>query len=142
MSSYNYCCFIGNLVRDPELTYLASGTPVVNCTLAVNEISKEKNTLFMPFSVFGKSGEVLIKYTKKGSPLLVSGHLTQYTITRDNVKSTHMKLVVNEFRFLGAANAPNKEEIETPKNTETPPKIRWDTVPKVEHPVIDNEAPF
>ena len=122
MSSFNLCTFIGNLVRDPELTYMPSGTPCVNCTLAINEISKEKNTLFMPFSVFGKSGEVLIKYTKKGSPLLVSGHLTQYTITRDNVKSSHMKLVVSEFRFLGSKEEPKEVESTIPRCDQGPPK--------------------
>ena len=42
MSSVNKVILIGNLGKDPEIKYAASGTPVCRFSLATNETWKDK----------------------------------------------------------------------------------------------------
>jgi len=43
MASYNRVILVGNLTRDPELRYIASGSAVTDVGLAVNDRRKNSN---------------------------------------------------------------------------------------------------
>ena len=115
MANFNSVILVGNLVSDPELVYLPSGVPVVNCVIAVNRPAfgqGKEEVLFMPFAVFGKSADALVKYTNKGSSLLIAGRLIQDKFEGKSGPVTITKVVVDKFQFLSP-----KEKVVEPVNT-------------------------
>jgi single-strand DNA-binding protein len=68
----------GNVGKDAELRRTGGGDPVLNFSVAVEDrSSKEKATFWFDVSVWGKRGETLEQYIKKGSRVAVSGDLTR-----------------------------------------------------------------
>jgi len=106
----NICTFIGNLTSDPELSTVGQyDTVLCKFTLAVNTKTKKGDeVLFIKCSLFGKGGEVVVKYLSKGSPLAVSGRLQMNEYQGKNYYS----ILVNEFKFIGNKNIPKKQEPE------------------------------
>jgi single-strand DNA-binding protein len=108
MANYNKVMLMGNLTRDPQLSYLPSQTPVVDFGIAVNRkwTSKEgeskEEVCFIDCRAFGKPAETLNKYMKKGRPLFVEGRLVldQWTAQDGSKRSKH-RIHVDTFQFLG-----------------------------------------
>jgi single-strand DNA-binding protein len=76
----NKVILMGRLVKDPEVRYSQSSTPVavVKYTLAINRRFKkdgEPDADFINCIAFGKSGEFAEKYYKKGQLVSVVGRL-------------------------------------------------------------------
>ena len=122
MSSYNKVILIGNITRDPALSYLPSQTPVVDFGLATNKKwtnksgeSKEE-ICFIDCRSFGKSAETINKYVFKGDLFMCDGRLTfeQWT-TQDGIKRSRHRVVVEGFQFL-----PNKQREQSPQTDEQP----------------------
>jgi single-strand DNA-binding protein len=68
----------GNVGKDAELRRTGGVDPVLNFSVAVEDrSSKEKSTFWFDVSVWGKRGETLEQYIKKGSRVAVSGDLTR-----------------------------------------------------------------
>jgi single-strand DNA-binding protein len=107
MANLNKVMLMGNITRDPELTYLPSQTPVCEFGLAVNRSwtgqdgVKKEETTFVDCTCFGKTAEVLSKYKKKGDPLFVEGRLKlDQWEAQDGSKRSKMRVVVENFQFL------------------------------------------
>lgn len=112
MANFNKVLLMGNLTRDPQLSYLPSQTPVVEFGLAVNRrwTSKEgvqkDDTCFVDCRAFGRQAENLNKYMQKGRPIFVEGRLVYETWTaQDGSKRSRHRVVVENFQFLGAPGA-------------------------------------
>ena len=112
MASLNKVMLIGNLTRDPQLSYLPSQTAVVDFGLAVNrkwtskEGEKKEDTCFVDCTAFGRQAENINKYLTKGRPLFVEGRLTFNSWTaQDGTKRSKLKVTVESFQFLGQAQA-------------------------------------
>ncbi len=108
MANFNKVILAGNLTRDPQLSYLPSNTPVTEFGLAINRKWKGQNgemreeTCFVDCSCFGKQAETLNQYMSKGRPLLVEGRLQfQQWTAKDGTKRSKLKVVVEQFQFLG-----------------------------------------
>ena len=107
MSSYNKVFLMGNLTRDPQLTYLPSQMPVVEFGMAVNDRRKQQDgsyvdkANFIDLSIFGKRAEALQKYVKKGDPLFVEGKLDYQQWEKDGQKRSKLKVIVQNFEFIG-----------------------------------------
>ncbi len=108
MANYNKVILIGNLTRDPEMSYLPSQTPVTEIGLAVNRKWKSKEgeakeeTCFIDCRAYGKQAETLNQYMKKGRPILVEGRLKLDTWeAKDGQKRSKHRVVVENFQFLG-----------------------------------------
>ena len=122
MANFNKVLLLGNLTRDPQLSYLPSQTAVVDFGLAVNRKWKgqdgtmKEDTCFVDCRAFGKSAENLNKYCKKGNPLFVEGRLTfDSWTTEDGSKRSKHRVTVENFQLLGV---PNK--VETDDGEDTP----------------------
>ena len=82
MANFNKVMLMGNLTRDPQLSYLPSQTAVVDFGLAVNRKWRGKDgqdkedTCFVDCQAFGKTAETINKYLTKGRPIFVEGRLT------------------------------------------------------------------
>ena len=100
---------MGNLTRDPQLSYLPSKTAVVEFGLAVNrrwtgqDGSSREETCFVDCRAFGRLAENINKYLSKGRPLFVEGRLTFDSWTAaDGTKRSRHRVTVESFQFLGA----------------------------------------
>ena len=117
MANFNQVILIGNLTRDPALSYLPSQTPVIDIGLAVNREWKDKDgnkkqeTCFIDCRAFGKSAETINKYVKKGDPLLVSGRLCfEQWDGKDGTKHSKHRIMIETFQFLGTSKSEQANE--------------------------------
>jgi single-strand DNA-binding protein len=112
MASFNKVILMGNLTRDPELRYTPKGTAIARIGLAVNRVwttetgEKKEEVTFVDCDAFGKTGETIGQYLKKGSPVLIEGRLRLHTWEDKNTKQKQSKLRVDveTFKFVGPAN--------------------------------------
>ena len=82
MASVNKAIIVGNLGKDPEVRYTASGEAMCNITVATSENWKDKATgerkeltEWHRISFFGKLAEIAGQYLKKGSQVYVEGSI-------------------------------------------------------------------
>jgi single-strand DNA-binding protein len=109
MANFNKVILAGNLTRDPQLSYLPSGTPVCEFGLAINRRRKgadgqmREETCFVDCRAFGAQAENLNRYMAKGRPLLVDGRLRyEQWESKEGQKRSRLSVVVENFQFLGA----------------------------------------
>ena len=109
MANFNKVLLIGNLTRDPQLSYLPSQTAVVEFGLAVNRrwTSKDgqakESTCFVDCRAFAGRAETINKYLSKGRPVFIEGRLEYDTWTaQDGTKRSKHRVMVENFQFLGA----------------------------------------
>lgn len=77
MGNYNRIILAGNLVRDPEIRYAQSGSPVASFTIAVNRRTKQNDAVdYIDIVAWDKLAETSNTYLKKGMPVLVEGRLS------------------------------------------------------------------
>ena len=115
----NKVVLTGRLVRDAELSYIAStATPKMSFSMAVERnYQKDKNNKKVDFincEMIGKHTENLVKYQGKGSQIGVIGSLNidQYQDQEGNNR-TFTKVVANEIEFLGGATTEKKTNADT-----------------------------
>lgn len=116
MANLNKVFLIGNLTRDPELRYTPSGTAVAEFGLAVNRTwndrdgQKKEEVCFVDLQAWARSAEVISEYCRKGRPLFVEGRLRYETWEgRDGQKRSKLRIVVENFQFLGGRRDENKD---------------------------------
>ncbi len=116
MANFNKVLLMGNLTRDPQLSYLPSQTAVVDFGLAVNrnwtgkDGQNKTEVCFIDCRAFGRQAENINKYLKKGNPLFVEGRLTLDNWTaQDGSKRSKHRVTVEGFRFLGRAPEQTEE---------------------------------
>ncbi|MHC5122916.1 MAG: single-stranded DNA-binding protein, partial [Planctomycetota bacterium] len=63
--------------------------------------SYAEKTNYVDFSCFGKQAETLQKYVHKGDPLFVEGKLDYQQWEKDGQKRSKLKVIVQNFQFLG-----------------------------------------
>ena len=110
----------GRLVRDAELSYIAStATPKMNFSLAVERnYQKDKNNKKVDFincEMIGKHTENLCQYVTKGKQILVEGELNIDNYEKDGEKRSFTKVKVDRLEFLSGnsnANTENKQNNE------------------------------
>jgi single-strand DNA-binding protein len=108
MANFNKVFLIGNLTRDPQLSYTPNQTAVVDFGLAVNRRWKgqdgenKEETCFVDCRAFGRPAENINKYLTKGRQLFVEGRLTfNNWIAQDGTKRSKHRITVENFQFLG-----------------------------------------
>lgn len=108
MASFNKIILVGNLTRDPQLSYTPANTAVCKFGIATNHKWRDRDgntreeVCFVDCTVFGKAGETFNQYMKKGRPCLVEGRLKldQWTSPEGDKRSKH-EVIVDNFTFLG-----------------------------------------
>ena len=108
MASFNKVILAGNLTRDPELRYTPKGTAVAKIGLAVNRTwtgedgQKKEEVNFIDVEAWGRQGEVIAQYMKKGRPLLIEGRLKLDSWEDKNTKQkvSKLKVVLETFSFI------------------------------------------
>lgn len=118
MASLNHCQFIGNLGKDPELTYLPSGDAVANFSIACTEKWKDKSTgetkeqtEWVRLVCFAKKAELAGEYLKKGSPVYVQCRMrTRKWQDKEGVDRYSTEFVVDQMQFLGGKSSGDGSE--------------------------------
>ena len=109
----NKVILVGRLVRDSELSYIAStSTPKMSFSIAVERnYQKDKNNKKVDFincEQLGKHVENLCQYVTKGKQILVEGELNIDNYEKDGEKRSFTKVKVDRLEFLGGAAAEKK----------------------------------
>ena len=111
----NKVILCGRLTRDPEIRYTqgAESMAIARYTLAVDRKYKKEgeNTAdFISCVAFGKNGEFTEKYLKKGTKLLVTGHIQTGSYTNnDGNKVYTTDVVIDEQEFAESKKAEQEE---------------------------------
>ena len=111
MRGFSKAIITGNLTRDPELRTTPNGASVCSFSVAVNRVfrdssgNQQESVSFIDCSAWGKLGEMIGQYAKKGSGVLVSGRLDQRSWEDKNSgqKRSRVEIVVEDFNFTGPA---------------------------------------
>ncbi len=154
MASFNRVIIAGNLTRDPELKYTPKGTAVCKIGLAVNRVystesgEKKEEVTFIDVEAWGRQGETLAQYMKKGRPLLVEGRLKLDTWEDKNTKQkqSKLKVVLESFSFIdsragGEGGAGGGGEKPRPRPAATP-SAPTDNGGGSAPPPEDDDVPF
>ena len=155
MASFNKVILAGNLTRDPELRYTPKGTAVTGFSLAVSRNWKtesgesKEEVSFIEIEAWGRQGEVIAQYMRKGRPFLVEGRLKQDTWEdkTTNKKMSKLKVVLESFSFIdskgpeGGGGVPSGPPGEAPRRPAAPAKPS--APPESEPPPSeDDDVPF
>ena len=127
MANYNKVILVGNLTRDPQMSYLPSQTAVVEFGLAVNRRWKgqdgqqKEETCFIDCRCYGRPAETLNQYMAKGRPLLVEGRLQLDTWEgKDGSRHSKHRVIVERFQFLGGGGG-GQQPRSVPRPASSPP---------------------
>lgn len=105
---FNQAIVMGNLTRDPEMRTTPSGQNVTSFSIATNrswqdQSGERKDAVeYHNIVAWGKLGELVNEYLKKGRKALVVGRLqTRSWEAEDGSKRQRTEIVANDINFVG-----------------------------------------
>ena len=108
--SINKVILIGNVGGDPETRTTASGSSVTKCTLATNRKYKDgsgnvvEDTQWHRLTFFGRLGEIVDQYVKKGEQLYVEGRVEYSKSEGDDGNTRYWTdIICFEMAMLGSS---------------------------------------
>ena len=110
----NKVIMMGRLTRDPEVRYSQAAEPVAvgHFSIAVDRRfarrggQEEAQADFFNCTAFGKQGEFVEKYLRKGTKVVVTGRLQNDNYTDKNGnKQYSVQIIVEEVEFAESKNA-------------------------------------
>ena len=152
MRGFSKAIIAGNLTRDPELRTTPSGASVCSFSVAVNRVYRDtsgeqkEDVSFIDCSAWGKLGEMISQYAKRGTGVLVSGRLDQRSWEDKNTgqKRSRVEIVVEDFNFTGGSNRDGGSSYQGGSSTSDSSASSADSVPDdIPDGEIDlSEVPF
>jgi single-strand DNA-binding protein len=132
---------IGNIGRDPEMSYTPNGVAVTKFSVASSEYSKkdgekQQDTTWVNCVCFNQQAETANEYLHKGNKVFIRGklQLRQYT-TKDNRQGVSVECVVSEMEFLTP-----KDARERPYKNGKP--LSDEELAELDDPTSPNFSPF
>ena len=109
MASVNKVIIIGNLGRDPEVRYTATGAAICNVAIATSRSWKDKTsgerqeeTEWHRVVFFDRLAEIAGEYLKKGKSVYVEGRLrTRKWTDKDGLEKYTTEIFAQEMTMLG-----------------------------------------
>ena len=101
----SYCVMMGRLTKDPEVRYTQGQNPmaIANFSLAVDRKVKKENETSADFwncTAFGKTGEFVEKYLKKGTKIVAQGRMQNDNYKDKNGNTVYAtKFIVDTLEF-------------------------------------------
>lgn len=141
----NRVTLIGNLGNDPEVNYTAGGMAIAKFSLATTSVRKDREgnpveeTQWHRVVGFGKVGEIIAEYAKKGSQLYVEGSIRYGSYEKDGVKHYTTDIIIDEFQFLGGGQREGGEQRERPQRQQA---SRTAARPAPDADFADDDIPF
>ena len=107
MASFNKVLLMGNLTRNPQLSYTPNQTAVCDFGIATNRKWNDQSgnpkdeVCFVDCRAFGRQAETIDKYLTKGRPVFVEGRLTYDSWTaQDGSKRSRLRVTLESFQFI------------------------------------------
>jgi single-strand DNA-binding protein len=105
----NKVILVGNLGRDPEIKYTASGAAIANVTIATTDSWNDKQTgekvektEWHRVVAFQRLAEIMGEYLKKGSQVYIEGRLqTRKWQDQNGQDRWTTEIVANDMQMLG-----------------------------------------
>ncbi len=105
----NKVILVGNLGRDPEVSYTPGGMAVAKFSIATSEKWKDKNsgemqerTEWHRITAFGRLGEICGEYLSKGRQVYIEGRLQYGSYEKDGVTHYTTDIIAREMKMLGS----------------------------------------
>ena len=113
----NKVIIVGNLGKDPEIKYTASGATVVNITVATSESWNDKQTgekvektEWHRVVAFQKLADIMAAWLKKGSQVYIEGKLqTRKWQDQSGADRYSTEIVADKMQMLGSKGESNPE---------------------------------
>lgn len=143
----NKVILMGRLTRDPDVRYSSGENPMAisRFSIAVDRRFKrngdDQTTDFFNCVAFGKLGEFVEKYLRKGTKVVLDGELRNDNYTNKNGEKVYsMNIVANNIEFAESKNAGTDTSGFTPAGSAgaTDPGDGFMNIPDG----IDDELPF
>ncbi len=103
--NYDRTILAGHLTRDPELKTVSGGHSLCKFGIAVNSYRKEgkDDACFIDCLAWGKVGETIAEYLKRGSPIFIEGRHTfsSWDDKASGQRRNKLEVTVERFQFLG-----------------------------------------
>lgn len=115
MAGVNKVILMGNLGRDPELSYTQSGMALCKFSIATSKRKKDGTdvTSWHRCTAFGRTAEVITQYVGKGQQLYVEGELSYGQYEKDGIVRYTTDIFVNEFAFVGAGKGGQQQNYDS-----------------------------
>jgi single-strand DNA-binding protein len=104
----NKAILIGNLGRDPEVSYTPSGMAVAKFSIATSERWKDKNsgemqerTEWHRITAFGRLAEICGEYLSKGRQVYIEGRIQTSSWEKDGITRYSTDIIASEMKMLG-----------------------------------------
>lgn len=119
----NSCVLMGNLTKDPEQSFTASGMTICKFTLALNRgkdsTGHDKGADYPRCVAFGKTAETCARYLTKGRKVCIQGHIqTGSYENRDGKKVYTTDIIVDRMEFASAKNGGGTSGSDIPRDNE------------------------
>ena len=112
MAGVNKVILIGNLGRDPEVSYTPSGVAVAKFSIATSDKWKDKNsgemqerTEWHRITAFGRLAEICGEYLSKGKQVYIEGRLQTSSWEKDGITRYSTEIIASEMKMLGGRDA-------------------------------------
>ncbi len=114
----NNVVIVGNLVAEPQSQTTSTGTSVVHFRIAWNDSfsrkgdDKDRASVFLDVTAFGKVAESVAKNMHKGSQVGVIGRLNQrkYMSNKTGTEVTVTEIIANSVEFVGPKMASRTDD--------------------------------
>ena len=129
---YQKLIIVGNLGRDPEMRFTASGTPVTNLSVATNrkwnnaEGVPQEETVWFRVSAWGRLAETCNQYLTKGRQVLIEGSLKpdetgnpRVWVGQDGVPHASFEMTAATVKFLGGRGSGDSQDSAEPPQRES-----------------------
>ena len=138
----NKVTLVGNLGREPEVSYTPGGMAVAKFSLATSEKWKDKNsgemqerTEWHRITAFGRLGEICGEYLSKGRQVYIEGRLQYGSYEKDGVTHYTTDIIAREMKMLGTKGS---GDTYSPSESSASPEYRESPRPDTE----DDDIPF
>lgn len=128
---------IGNMAANPVVRTLASGQSIASFKVATNYTwrdaktkSKQSAVEFHPIIAWGRLGDVVGKYLKKGDRVYLDGRLHNRTFQgKDGVKRSRTEIIAQNLIMLGGAKHKTEKDTAKVNDEVVVEEISMDKVP-------------
>lgn len=101
----------GRLVNDPKLYSTSNGKSKVFCSVACGYGDYVE---FISFTAWDKVAENLAAFTKKGSEVLIKGHLKNKSKEVSGRTEYYLEVYADEIKFIGSKKKEEEKPLEIP----------------------------
>jgi len=149
----NNCFLVGRLVRDPELRYTPNNVSVASFSIANNRSfvtggEKREQVSYFDCVAFGKLGDIISQYARKGKLIGITGRLQQRSWDdQDGKKRSKVEIIVENFQFLDSRGSEQHSQEGTPASAAASYADYDSQVPSMSreidnNPYGDDDVPF